>query len=155
MSFESEVVDVARSQVAKKAERPFFLTSIVMSITVVASALSFPQFFLFVPFASGMTLLSTLGFLTLFGWVILAALPPLVLYSRDPSLAKRAGITLFVAAAIYPLATLSVKITGLALYGQLWAEYLLTYPILFVVEWIFPMIYAYIALRIIRASRVS
>ena len=90
MSFESEVVDVPRSQVAKKAERPFFLTSIVMSITVVSSAVSFPQFFLFVPFVSGVTLLTTLGFLTLLGWVLLAALPPLLLYSSDTSLDKRA-----------------------------------------------------------------
>jgi hypothetical protein len=115
---------------------------------VVLTALSFKSYFLFVPFQYGFNLLSTLGFISLIGWLSLTVVPPLMLASRSASWGVGKSVLLIVASSLWTLSTLIIKIYGLATAGQLWASYLILYPILIFVEWILPIYYVVIAIRL-------
>lgn len=144
-----EVQSDYSSRAAQKGSvRPYALLSGFVSVAVLATVFSFSQFFLFVPFASGVSLLTVLGFLALVGWVLLVALPPILLFPRARALSDTTAIALGFAVAIYPLSTLAIKLEGLLRSGELWAEYLWAYPILFVIEWVVPGLYIYIAVKI-------
>ena len=126
----------------------YFRTSIYASTIVVLIALSFKSYFLFVPFQYGVNLLSTLGFLSLLGWISLAAVPPLMLASKSSSWGVGKSVLLIIASSMWTLSTLVIKIYGLATAGQLWASYLILYPILIFVEWILPIYYIVVAIRL-------
>lgn len=124
--------------------------SCVISLVILATVLSFPQYFIYVPFTNGLNTLSFLGFFALLGWTLLMIVPPLALNPKIKIWRVSHTFLLLVAVLIYPVSTLGVKIVGLVSLQQFWIQYLITYPILFVVEWIFPLIYTGIAVSLSR-----
>lgn len=135
-----------------RAQSDFFLLSCVVSAVVAATALSFPQYFIYVPFTRGLDTLSFLGFFALLGWILLLIVPPIALNPRIRD--WRAGHLFFLVGSvlIYPLSTLAVKIVGLVSLGQFWIQYLANYPILLVIEWIFPLLYIGVGVVLSRQS---
>jgi hypothetical protein len=129
-----------------KEKRTAALVSVAASLIVALAILSFRQYFFYVPFAKGFNTLSFLGFLTMIGWVSLVVVPPVLLSSPGEWTSAKSR-WLIVAAVLYPIATTSVKLCTLALYGQIWANYLVLYPILFFMEWILPAAYVLFAIR--------
>ncbi len=127
--------------------------SIYASLLVALISLSFKSYFYFIPFQNGVNLLSILGFFSLAGWVLLAIVPPLLLNSNLSKWSIGKSTMLIIASSIWTLSTLAIKIYGLATVGQLWASYLLLYPILIFVEWILPIYYIVVAVRLAKAKR--
>jgi hypothetical protein len=130
----------------------FFLTSCVVSVVIAATAFSFPRFFLYVPFARGMDVLSFLGFFALLGWVLMMVVPPLLLNPKITNWRSSHLYFLLGSVLIYPLSTLGVKILGLVSLGEIWIQYLLNYPILLAIEWLFPILYMGVGLFLSRRN---
>lgn len=152
MSIDYETSRASRVD-SKPTDRPYFLISGVITVVILATVLSFPQFFLFIPFDGGLNFLAFMGFLTLLGWIGLAVIPPIVLLGRAETLSRFGAVLLAVSVLIYPLSTSTIKIYGLATTGQFWGQYLFTYPILLALEWLLPIFYLYIALRVYRGAK--
>jgi hypothetical protein len=121
--------------------------SLIASVVTAFTVLSFPQYFLVAPFASGVNILSWLGFVTTIGIVSLIVLPPLFLLRRDSwSKAKTIFFVFFV--SLFTLSTALIKIYTLVTMGTVFADYLILYPILFFIEWILPILYVILAFKI-------
>ena len=54
---------------------------------------------------------------------------------------------------IYTVSTISVKVASLANFGKIWAEYLVIYPVLALIEWAFPIFYLFVAVRLLKDFR--
>jgi hypothetical protein len=126
-----------------------FQLSLAASVIGALAILSFPSYFFYVPFSSGVNTVTVLGFMTMIGWISLLVAPPLFVGVWD-MWSKRRSYWLMAAVLLYPVATVLVKISSLVLYGEIWASYLVTYPILFFLEWLLPAAYVYIAIRLRR-----
>jgi hypothetical protein len=123
-----------------------FKTSLALSVLTFLVVLSFPNYFLYVPFQDGMSLFSALGFFALLGWVSLVVLPPVFFAGAAKwRLGKTVG---FIAAvSLYTLSTVGVKVASLVSIGTFYADYLIIYPILIFIEWILPAFYIYVVLK--------
>lgn len=133
----------------------FFIVSLVSSAVYIATILSFPQYYVFNPFAaSGLTGLAILQSLSLLGYGLLTAVPPILLRPTNKVWRSIDTLTLIVVLAIHPIATLGIKIYGILTFGQLWTEYLIAFPILFLVETVLPGIYLAIALKMNKSSEI-
>jgi hypothetical protein len=129
-----------------------FRVSLALSAISMLIILSFSQFFFYAPLAGGISPLTLLGLFALIGWVSLVVLPPVfLLLVKKWNL--RAVVGLISAATLYTAATFGVKILSLATMGAIYAQYLILYPALFLVEWIIPAFYVYVALRLYRQTQ--
>jgi hypothetical protein len=132
-----------------------FQISLYASLVVCLVALSFQSYFLFVPFANGVNFLAVMAFLTQIGWLLLVAVPPLLLSKKSANwTGGRVALFIF-ASTLWTVSTLIIKIYGLVTAGQLWASYLVAYPIMIFVEWILPIFYVVLAVRLARSNRPS
>lgn len=125
-----------------------FRVSLYASLITTLVVLSFRDYFLFVPFANGFTYLSFLGALSMLGWILLIAVPPMLLANKDARWSGSRKWLFIFASSLWTFATLLIKIYGLATTGQLWANYLIVYPVMFFVEWILPIYYVFLAIRL-------
>jgi hypothetical protein len=128
--------------------------SVIASVVVALTALSFPQYFLIVPFANGVNVLSLLGLATTVGIVALIVLPPLLLRQPNSWSIAKSMFFLF-SVSLYTLSTLLIKLYTLATLGRIWADYLIIYPILFFIEWLLPTVYVIFGLRQIRFASLE
>lgn len=134
---------------SKELNANFFRLSIVISTVLFLVTLTFKSYFYFVPFQAGVSLLSILQALTLIGWVLLVAAPPLFFASEYRWTSKK--YYLFLASVLlWTATTFAIKINTLITFGQIFAGYLTTYPVMIFFEWIAPAIYAYIAYKVYR-----
>lgn len=118
------------------------------SLVTALVVLSFRDYFLFVPFANGFNYLSFLGALSELGWILLIAVPPMLLSNKDAKWTSgRKWFFIFVS-SLWTIATVLIKIFGLVTTGQLWANYLVVYPVMFFVEWILPLYYVWLAFKL-------
>jgi hypothetical protein len=131
-----------------------FRVSLVASLISVLVILSFQSYFLFVPFENGFNFLSLMGAITIVGWVLLIFGPSLVLFggAKNAPWSLWRSISLIFFGTLWTAATTVIKIYGLAVSGQLWASYWLSYPILLFVEWLLPIYYVLLSIRLLRAS---
>ena len=132
-----------------------FTTSLFASVVVLLTALSLKSYFFFVPFETGFNFLSLMAALTLVGWILLVAAPPLLLLSPQSKWTSRRTALLIVSASVWTFATTAIKVYGLAISGRLWADYLALYPIMIFVEWILPAAYVLLALSLQKQSKRS
>lgn len=123
-----------------------FTASVIASVVTALTVLSFPQYFLLVPFANGVTILSSLGFATTIGLVTLIVLPPLFLLGKDSWSMAKTLIFVF-SVSLFTLSTAIIKIYTLVTMGTIWADYLIVYPILFFIEWLLPTLYVILGFR--------
>lgn len=128
-------------------KKQLFMLSLAASVIGALAILSFPRYFFYVPFSSGINTGSVLAFMTMIGWISLLLAPPLFV-GLTVMWSKRRSYWLMASVLLYPVATVMVKISSLVLYGEIWAEYLVTYPILFFLEWLLPAAYVYLAIRL-------
>lgn len=135
-------------------KRQMLQLSLAASVIGVLTIFSFPNFFLYVPFSTGINTVTVLGFLTMLGWISLLVSPPLLIgLSRRWS--KKRSVWLIISVLLYPLATVLVKISSLIVYGEIWANYLVSYPILIFLEWLLPAAYVFLAIRLRRRAIVA
>lgn len=146
---------VFKNLVSQDAVGFMFVVSLLGSTVVLLTALSFPQYFIFVPFTNGVNLLSFFGAGTLLGWGLLVVGPPLVLRTSIQGWNFSKTLTLVVFVSIYPFFTTAVKVYGLVVLGQLWAEYLVAFPIMIFVEWVLPISYLFLARSLSLQNRLS
>jgi hypothetical protein len=128
--------------------------SILISVSLFLVTLSFKNFFYYVPFSNGFSLLSTLQAFTVVGWILLIAAPPLFFAIPQPwNQAK--FILYFTSVSLWTVATFLIKIVTLVSYGKIWAEYLTTYPVMFYFEWIVPAFYVWLGIQMYKAVKSS
>jgi hypothetical protein len=129
-----------------------FGVSVATSIVTIFVVASFPKYFFYVPFANGVDALSFFSFTSMVGWIALVVAPPLFLWKPKvwgtPKAVFFILLTLF-----YTLSTLGVKAASLALYGKIWADYLVVYPVLALIEWGFPIFYILVSIRLSSNAR--
>ena len=123
-----------------------FETSLGLSVLTTLVILSFPSYFLYLPFQDGISLFSVLGFTALLGWIFLIVLPPVFLAGPAGWRIKKT-IGFIAVVSLYTLSTLGVKIVSLISLGTFYAQYLIIYPVLIFIEWLLPIFYVYVALR--------
>jgi uncharacterized membrane protein len=129
-----------------------FRVSLALSVISMLIILSFSEFFIYVPLSGGISLLTLLGLFAFIGWIALVVLPPIfLLLIKNWNLI--AVIAFISVVSLYTAATFAVKIYSLATMGAIYAQYLILYPALFLVEWIIPAFYIYVALRLRRATQ--
>ena len=129
-----------------------FRVSLALSVISMLIILSFSEFFIYVPLSGGINLLTLLGLFAFIGWVALVVLPPIFfLLIKNWNLITVTGFITVV--TLYTAATFGVKIYSLATMGAIYAQYLILYPALFLVEWIIPGFYIYVALRLYRETQ--
>jgi hypothetical protein len=130
----------------KQLRVDMFQVSVAFSVLTALVILSFPSYFLYLPFQDGFSLFAFLGFTTLLGWIFLVIIPPLFFSSSAKWSTLKSA--LFVAGvSLYTLSTLGVKVASLLSIGVFYAEYLVLYPVLIFIEWLLPSFYIYVALR--------
>ncbi len=150
------------SEVSKR--RLYFSLSLMGSLVTALAILTYQNYFLFVPFANGISVLSFLASLTILGWVSLLIAPPLILargmdkgqtnaVSSKSEWTGRETLNLIVLGTLWTSTTLAIKVYGLVVSGSLWAGYLLTYPILIFVEWLLPGFYVFVALNLMSEAK--
>jgi hypothetical protein len=125
-----------------------FRVSLYASVVSVLIVLSFKDYFLFVPFSNGVDFLSVMGAFSLLGWVSLVVAPPLLLSNQAARWTSSKKWLLVAAASLWTFSTLLIKIYGLAVTGQLWANYLIVYPVLIFFEWVLPVYYVLLAFKL-------
>lgn len=126
--------------------------SLIGSGVVVLTALSLKNYFFFLPFENGFGFLSWMAALTLFGWIALVTVPPVILFLEwfNPRWTWIRAASLMATATIWTLSTVIIKIYGLAVSGEFWVGYLFDTPIMVFVEWILPGYYIYVALQLFK-----
>lgn len=124
-----------------------FKVSLAASVVTALIALSFRQYFFYVPFQNGVDLISTFGFFALIGWIALVLVPPLIL-SRTETWKNFRHVTFLISVSMWTGATLAIKIYTLSTIGQIFADYLVAYPALFFVEWLLPIYYIFLAITL-------
>lgn len=118
---------------------PIVWISAINSVLLVLIALSFSKYFFFAPSATNPTL-AVFQVIYLTGWILLAALPPVVLlFVANPG--RLVKSLLIAAVSIFPFAAIADHITLAASYGDPYLGYLVNYPILFVSHAVIPVIY--------------
>ena len=122
-----------------------FRVSLYASVVSVLIILSFRDYFLFVPFRNGFDFLSVMGAISLLGWISLVVVPPLMLANKSARWNGARKWVFIAAVSLWTFATLLIKIYGLAVTGQLWAQYLIMYPALIFIEWVLPIFYISLA----------
>ena len=127
--------------------------SVIASVVTALTVLSFPQYFLVAPFASGVNLLSSLGFVSTIGILTLIVVPPLFL-ARQDSWSTAKGLTFVFSVTLFTVSTALIKLYTLLTMGRVWAEYLFAYPILFFIEWLIPIFYVILAFKLKRAQDI-
>lgn len=124
-----------------------FKVSLAASVISVLVTLSFPQYFFFVPFANGVNVMSTLGFLSSVGLIAMIVLPPIFLLDVD-QWSRTKNVYFLIAVTTWTLTTVAIKIYTLATLGRIWADYLVLYPVLFFIEWLLPIFYVILAFKL-------
>lgn len=125
--------------------------SILISVSLFLVTLSFKSFFYYVPFANGFNLLSSLQALTVLGWILLVAAPPLFFASSLPW-SKSKLVLFFTSVGLWTASTLLIKVYTFATLGKIWAEYLTVYPVMIYFEWIVPFFYIWLGVKMRRVS---
>lgn len=123
-----------------------FEISLALSVITVLVILSFPSYFLYLPFQDGIGLFAVLGFFALLGWVCLVVLPP-VFFADVKRWTTKKNIAFIAVVSLYTLSTLGVKLASLITIGEFYGDYLIIYPVLIFIEWILPVFYIFVALR--------
>jgi hypothetical protein len=62
-------------------------------------------------------------------------------------------LLLIITSSLWTVSTLIIKIYGLVVFGQFWANYLVVYPILAFLEWVVPVYYVVLAVRLRRYTK--
>lgn len=127
----------------------FFPVSLIISAVILLTVLSFPEYFFFIPgVPDGFTIFSFMQVFSTLGWVSLILTPPLMLgFSNLANWGKVRSSLFLVGVTLWTAATLIVQIITLALYGEVWLEYMIVYPIFFFMSVIAPAIYITIWVR--------
>lgn len=123
-----------------------FGVSCIVSIFVFFTILSFQNYFFLIPFKNGFNVLSTLQFTLVVGWILLIFVPP-IFFRDSGEWSIRKLYTFYFLVVVYLLSVTGIKIYTLTQFGAIYAEYLFATPILFLLEWILPAFYIYIARR--------
>ena len=126
--------------------------SIAASLTTSFVILSFPNYFFYIPFANGVNFSSVLAFTSMLGWISLIVSPILFFWNTNNWTIGKAISFIFLI-SIYTFSTLQIKVNNLLIYGQVWAEYLLRYPVLFLIEWIIPIFYVLASLALVKKAK--
>ncbi len=123
-----------------------FGVSLILSVVVFFTILSFQNYFFLTPFKNGFNVLSVLQFLLVIGWILLIFAPPF--FFRDNGEWSIRKLYLFYAAVVvYLISVTGIKIYTASAFGEVYTEYLFATPILFCLEWVLPGFYIYIARR--------
>lgn len=123
-----------------QAKISIFFVSLMLSVVSATIVLSFRQFFLYVPFAGGVSFREIFAFVSQVGWISLLVVPPLLL-RRVEGWSRLKTAVLIASASLYTFATLAIKANNVAMYGDPFAMYLLNYPALLFLEWLLPAFY--------------
>ncbi len=125
--------------------------SILVSVSLFLVTLTFKNFFYYVPFMNGFSILGVFQTLSIIGWIALIAAPPLFFASSANW--SRSKFALFVASvSTWTGATLLIKIFGLVTVGKLWANYLIVYPVMIYFEWVAPIFYILLGYQVFKSS---
>ena len=120
--------------------------SILISVFLFLVTLTFKSYFFFKPFEAGLSLLSLLQFLTIIGWISLIALPPLY-FSSEYKWTQSKFYSFLGLTTLWTTSTVLIKVYTFVSFGQIWAGYLSTYPVMFFFEWIAPAVYVWIVTK--------
>ena len=130
-----------------------FKVSLAASVVTLFIILSFQRYFFYIPFQNGFDVLSTFGFTAILGWVSLVVAPPLLLWKSE-TWTKQKNVIFLISVLLWTASTVGIKIYTLSTVGQVFAEYLVLYPVLFFMEWLLPGYYFLLA-RTLRKSYVQ
>jgi hypothetical protein len=118
----------------------------LISVSLFLVTLTFKPYFYYSPFSTGLNFLSILQLATILGWILLIAVPPLVLASEYKWNLARYW-TFLGSVSLWTLSTLVIKIYTLVSIGSINYQYLTAFPILIYLEWLVPALYVYIAVK--------
>jgi hypothetical protein len=132
-----------------------FAVSLAISVFGVAVILSFSNFFFQVPFQGRFApFREVFAFVSQIGWVLLLLVPPIMLRKiRNWSASK--SIILISSVIIYPASLLVLKIYFTITFGNAYAGYLLSFPALFLLEWVVPAFYVICAIMLRRTREAD
>jgi predicted secreted protein len=128
--------------------------SLSISATCLMVILSFKQYFFFSPFERGLSTYSIILFVSLIGWILLLIVPPILLRNQS-KWSKLKHYSFLVSVSLWTLGTVAVKIYTLVAMGSIWAEYLMVYPILAIIEWVVPAFYVLLAFRLRKNAKAA
>lgn len=120
--------------------------SVILSVMAFSVTLSFPDYFYYLPFTSGVTFLSILQFFMIVGWILLIALPPLFLASEYKWSRSKYAMFMF-SVSLWTLSTFLIKVNTFVSFGVVNVRYLTTYPVMIFFEFVIPAIYLYIGFK--------
>lgn len=105
--------------------------AIIVSVVLLLTVLSFPTYFFFIPgVPDGFTIFSFVQLFSTLGWVLLILVPPIMFGFSHVSRWGHVRSTLFmISVLLWTVSTLTIQIIALALYGEVWLEYMLVFPI--------------------------
>lgn len=131
----------------KEIRRNLLEASLLLSVVVFLTILSFPHFFFFLPnFSGGNALLASVQSLSQLGWIVFIFVPPfLVMQIREKkALNKR---LFFISVLLWPISTLIIKLVLLVQTKNLFLDYLTSFPIFLFLEFLAPAVYLYLYFR--------
>lgn len=117
--------------------------SLMVSVVLLLTVLSFPSYFFFIPgVPDGFTIFSFMQLFSAAGWFLLIVVPPLMFGFSHISTWGHVRSTIFlISVLLWTASTVLIQVVTLALYGEVWLEYLLVYPIFLFMSLGAPVLY--------------
>lgn len=139
-----KVVRTQKATAQPTIEGLLLIVGIFGSLTFLMTILTFPEFFLFNPFASIDPIRRVFLTLTTVGWVTTLIGPPVLLALHAVGVSKRLHLLDFLALA-WPVSLILNHIALLIQTHKLFVGYLSVYPIFIVTDIALPVMYVFIA----------
>jgi len=134
----------------KPLGKEFLMLSVVTSIYLFFTVISFRNYFFFAPnFARTEKPIAFMQVFTTIGWVALIFIPPLLLKSTQ-RWGKFPSIMFLASALLWPASTLTIKLLNLIYFGTPYVGYISAHPLFLLMEFAVPTFYIFIWLRIRR-----
>lgn len=127
----------------------YFWVSVINSAVILLTVLSFPNYFFFIPgVPDGFTVFSFIQLFSSAGWFLLIVVPPIMFgFSHISQWGHVRSTLFFISVLLWTVSTLIIQIIALALYGEIWLEYMIVYPIFFFMSLGAPFIYVMMWLK--------
>jgi hypothetical protein len=134
----------------KSLNKDFYVLSLVISIYLFFTVISFRNYFFFIPnFDRQEKLIAFMQVMTTIGWISLILLPPILLRRRQ-QWSKFSSLAFLLSSLIWPASTMSIKILNFIHFGSPYVGYLNAHPLFLLMEFAVPAFYIYLWVRIRR-----
>jgi hypothetical protein len=113
--------------------------SLILSTVLFLTMLSFISFFMYNPFAAGVSILALAQAASLLGWVLLTVLPPLLLSVEIKF--RTFSVLFLISALLWPAALILIRFVLFVQIGDPAMTYLYSFPIFLFTDIIVPILY--------------